>query len=175
MLKAKRIRWLLATALTVAPAAIWAAPTVKPLEEQVRHQLVMLPFYGVFDNLSFRLEGSKVILTGQVLHPVLKRDAETVVKGLPGVSSVDNEIKILPPSNFDDRIRWAELRSVYGQDGLLYYGMGAIPSIHIIVDNGHVTLEGVVARQTDKALAGIAANEVPGVFSVTNNLEVRSS
>jgi osmotically-inducible protein OsmY len=142
------------------------------LANQVRHQLVMLPWYSVFDNLEYRIEGNKVILSGQVVTPTLKSDAESVVKHIEGVQEVDNQIQVLPVSGFDNRIRWQELRAIYSYPSLQRYGMGTNPSIHILVNNGHVTLEGVVDNQTDKNLIGIRANSVPGVFSVTNNLRV---
>jgi hyperosmotically inducible protein len=173
MKNTKGIGWLLGAALAVTPMILSAKTTDKPLAERVRHEVVMLPWYSLFDDISYQVEGSKVILTGQVVRPTLKKDAENAVKSIAGVSEVENKIEILPPSPFDDRIRLAVLRSVYGSDGLLYYGLGASPSIHIMVKNGHVTLAGVVSRPADKALAGVAANMVPGVFSVTNDLQVR--
>ena len=142
------------------------------LKNEVRHQLVMLPYYSVFDNLQYKLEGDKVTLLGQVVRPTLKSDAQNVVKSIEGVATVDNQIEVLPPSPMDDQIRRAEYRSIYGASGLFLYAQQAVPSIHIIVKNGHVTLEGVVARDADKQLAGVRANTVPGVFSVTNNLVV---
>lgn len=142
------------------------------LIHQVRHELVMLPYYGVFDNLEYKVMGNHVELLGQVVDPTLKSMAGNVVKDIPGVASVTNNIKVLPVSSFDDCIRVAEYRAIFGRDGLYRYAMGAIPAIHIIVDNGHVTLVGEVASKMDKTLAGIEANGVPGVFSVTNNLRV---
>ena len=166
---------ILAIAATLAASpALLASKGPKPLEEQVRHELIMLPFYGVFDELSFKVDGDKVTLMGEVSQPVLKRDAENVVKLVPGVASVDNEIKVLPLSGFDNRIRRGELRAIYGNTVLSRYGQGAIAPIRIIVSNGHVTLEGTVDRQMDKNIAGMVANGVPGVFSVTNNLQVGS-
>ena len=144
------------------------------LEKRVRHELLMLPYYNVFDNLEFQVDGGHVTLSGQVTWPVLKSDAGNAVKRIEGVESVTNNIEVLPLSRFDQRIRLATYRAVFGADGLYRYAMGANPSIHIIVDNGHVTLVGVVGTQMDKTLAGIRANTVPGVFSVTNNLMVQS-
>lgn len=145
------------------------------IAREVRHQLVTLPYYGIFDDLAFRVEGSKVTLMGSVARPTLKSDAENVTKRVEGVTQVDNQIKVLPLSSMDDRIRMAEYRAIYGDPALsTRYGYRALPSIHIIVDNGHVTLEGVVANEGDKNLVGIRANGVPGVFSVTNNLQVES-
>jgi hyperosmotically inducible protein len=173
MKNTKKIGWLLGAALAVTPLVLPASTTDKPLAERVRHEIVMLSWYSLFDNISFQMDGSKVILTGQVVRPVLKGDAEAVVKRIAGVSEVENKIEILPPSTRDDRIRLAEMRAIYHSDGLLYYGQGALPSIHIIVKNGHVSLEGAVSHQSDKTVAGIAAHMVSGVFSVTNDLQVQ--
>ncbi len=142
------------------------------LERKVRHELVMLPYYGVFDHLQFRVDGDRVVLEGQVVRPVLKDDAGNVVKRIEGVREVTNNIEVLPLSRFDDEIRIREYRAIFGQAPLSRYAMGADPSIHIIVDNGHVTLVGVVDNQVDASMAKLAANTVPGVFSVTNNLRV---
>jgi hyperosmotically inducible protein len=146
---------------------------VDRIAKEVRHELVMLPYYGVFDNLAFKVDpNGTVTLLGQVTRPTLKSDAENVVKDVEGVTKVVNQIQVLPLSSTDDRIRIAEYRAIFGQPGLDRYAMQAVPPIHIIVDNGKVTLEGVVANQGDKDRAGIQANTVPGVFSVTNNLRV---
>jgi hyperosmotically inducible protein len=156
-----------------ARAAQNAPPTAEQrLQNEVRHELVMLPYYGVFDNLEFRVEGKNVTLLGQVTRPTLKSDAENVVKRIPGVESVDNQIEVLPLSPNDDRIRLATYRAIYRNDALELYAIRAVPPIHIIVKNGNVTLEGVVANQFDKNVAGIQANSVPGVFSVKNDLRV---
>jgi hyperosmotically inducible protein len=168
----------LAGALIAAPMFMAAAtkdPTPRSLEDQVRHELIMLPYYNVFDNLEFKVDGSQVTLLGQVTNPVLKSDAGAVVKRIPGVTGVDNKIEVLPLSPFDNRIRQAELRAIYSYPTLSRYGMGAIPAIHIIVENGNVTLVGAVANEMDRNLAGIRANQVPGVFSVTNNLRISKS
>jgi hyperosmotically inducible protein len=141
---------------------------------EVRHELVMLPYYGVFDNLVYRIDGGAVTLMGQVTRPTLKSDAGTVVKGIEGVTRVDNQIEVLPLSPMDDGLRMAEYRAIYGHPGLDRYAMQAVPPIHIIMDNGKVTLEGVVGTQSDKDTAGIRANSVSGVFSVVNNLRVES-
>jgi hyperosmotically inducible protein len=147
------------------------------LVQQVRHQLVMLPYYGVFDDLSFRVDpDGTVTLMGAVTKPTLKSDAENAVKHIEGVTRVINQIEVLPLSPDDDRIRLAEYRAIYGDPALATrYGYRAIPPIHIIVKNGHVTLDGVVANQGDKDLINVRANSVPGVFSVTNRLEVEPS
>lgn len=145
------------------------------LAHKVRHELVMLPYYNIFDTLSFQVEGNTVTLTGAVTRPILKSDAENVVKRVEGVAHVVNKIEVLPLSPFDNQIRRAEYRAIFGYGPLYRYAMGALPSIHIIVDNGHVTLVGVVSSEGDKNMAGIRANGVPGVFSVTNNLVVAKS
>ena len=145
------------------------------ITNEVRHQLVMLPFYTLFDNLEYKVQGSTVTLMGQVVRPDLKDDAASAVKRVKGVETVDNQIKVLPLSPMDNQIRRAEYRAIYSQANLQMYAMRSVPPIHIIVDHGHVTLEGVVARQADKDAAGIAANGVPNVFSVTNSLRVENA
>ena len=143
------------------------------LIREVRHQLVMLPYYSVFDDLGFRVDGNTVILTGEVTNPVLKSDAENVVKRVEGVGKVVNNIEVLPLSPMDNQVRRAVARAIYGDSTLATrYGFQAMPSIHIIVKNGHVRLEGVVANQMDKQIAGTRANSVPNVFSVENDLRV---
>jgi len=168
----------LATVIMAAPTLSWGAWTTaglqKPLSERVRHELVMLPYYNVFDNLAFRVDGDRVTLSGQVIRPTLKSDAEAVVRRIAGVREVRNEIEVLPLSTFDNRIRLGVLRAVYGNSVLNRYALGAQPSIHILVKNGDVTLEGIVANEMDRNVAGIAANGVFGVFSVTNHLRVES-
>jgi hyperosmotically inducible periplasmic protein len=147
-------------------------PAWNRLEREVRHELVTLPFYGVFDNLAFKVDGGKVTLLGQVSRPTLKTDAERVVQSIEGVERVIDRIEVLPLSPYDDRIRLATYRAIYGNTALNRYALQAIPPIHIIVKNGNVTLEGVVANEGDKNIADIRARSVPGVFSVTNNLRV---
>jgi hyperosmotically inducible periplasmic protein len=142
------------------------------LSNQVRHQLVMLPWYSLFDNLEYRIDGNNVTLLGQVVRPNLKSDAESAVKHIEGVGTISNQIEVLPLSPMDNQIRRAEFRAIYGTPGFDVYAIQTVQPIHIIVNNGHVTLEGMVRNQTDKNLAGMAANRVPNVFSVTNNLRV---
>ncbi len=143
------------------------------IAREVRHELVMLPFYGVFDNLAYKVESDgTVTLAGQVARPTLKSDAENAVKHIEGVEKVVNDIEVLPASIGDDRIRRAAYRAIYSNTVLSQYQLRAVPPIHIIVKNGHITLEGAVARQMDKQIAGMQANQVPGAFSVTNNLQV---
>ena len=145
------------------------------LVKEVRHQLLLLPYYSVFDNLLFKVEGDKVTLIGQVVRPSLRSDAESAVKGIESVSSVDNQIEVLPISVMDDQLRRAVFRALYGDTALSRYGMSALPSIHIIVKNGNVTLEGVVDSEGDRNLANLRANAVANVFSVTNNLTVSAT
>ena len=145
------------------------------LVREVRHQLVLLPYYSVFDNLSFRVDGDTVTLEGQVVRPTLKSDAEGVVKNIEGIGRVVNNIEVLPTSPMDDQVRRAVYRAVYGDTGLSRYGLSAVPSIHIIVKNGNVTLVGIVDSEGDKNLVNIRANGVPNVFSVKNELVVTPS
>jgi len=142
------------------------------LSQEVHNQLVLLPFYSVFDNLAFKVDGGRVTLLGQVVKPTLKSDAAAAVKSIEGVSAVDNQIEVLPVSPSDDQIRLAEYRAIYSAPGMEKYAMQAVPPIHIIVKNGHVTLVGVVANAADKTLADVRAKSVPGVFSVTDQLTV---
>jgi BON domain-containing protein len=146
---------------------------IQRITKEVRHELVMLPFYGVFDNLAYKVDpDGTVTLLGQVSRPTLKSDAENVVKRIEGVEKVVNNIEVLPTSINDDNIRRAVYRAIYGNSVLAPYQLRAVPPIHIIVKNGHVALEGVVARAMDKQIAGMQANGVSGVFSVENNLQV---
>jgi len=162
---------LIALAALVAAQPANNQPTDR-ITKEVRHELIMLPFYSVFDNLAYRVDGGKVTLFGQVAQPVLKGDAEKAVKKIEGVTSVDNEIEVLPNSINDDRLRRALFRAIYAKPALSRYAEGAIPPILIIVKNGNVTLEGVVANQMDKTLAEMAAKGVNGIFSVKNNLQL---
>jgi hyperosmotically inducible protein len=177
----KRITLMVLTALlafaTLAPAqdAPRDQPSAKAQErivKEVRHELLMLPYFRVFDFIAFKVDGDNVILLGQVVNPVNKSDAENAVKHIEGVEHVDNQIEILPPSGMDDRLRLRLFHDIYGYPALQRYALGVQKPIRIIVKNGHVTLEGVVDSDGDKNLAGIRANGVPGTFSVTNNLQV---
>jgi len=172
----RRLPLLLLTAM----ATLWlpaqqhpvSERSVQRIQKEVLHELTMLPYITVFDNLAFKVEGDKVILLGQVTRPVLKSDAEKAVKSVEGIEAVDNQIEVLPTSINDDRLRRQLFRAVYGFGPLEKYDMGVIKPIRIIVRNGRVTLEGIVDSQADKDSAGIRANGVSGVFSVTNNLRV---
>ena len=141
--------------------------------QQIRHKLVTLPYYGVFDDLGFNVNGGTVTLVGEVTRPVLKDDAGRAVKEVEGVTNVVNNIEVLPLSGNDDQIRRGVYRAIYGDPILsTRYGYQALPSIHIIVKNGNVRLEGVVANEMDRSVANIRANGVPGVFKVQNELRV---
>ena len=140
--------------------------------KEVRHQLVMLPYYNVFDDLSYSVNGYNVTLKGYVTDPTLKKDAERTVKSIEGVENVDNQIEVLPNSGMDDGLRLQLYRAIYGFGPLEKYAMPVLKPIRIIVKIGNVTLEGVVDNKADKDMAGIRANGVPYVFSVTNNLVV---
>jgi hyperosmotically inducible protein len=144
------------------------------ITKEVRHELVMLPYYGVFDMLAYKVEPDGTVdLMGAVARPVLKSDAENAVKHIEGVERVVNQIEVLPLSPNDDQIRRAEFRAIYSAPQLSRYSWQAVQSIHIIVKNGNVTLEGSVDNTVDKQVAEIQAKGVPGVFNVTNNLQVQ--
>ncbi|OFV94310.1 MAG: hypothetical protein A3F68_08500 [Acidobacteria bacterium RIFCSPLOWO2_12_FULL_54_10] len=155
-------------------AGTWAEQPISPkaqqrLEREVRHELIMLPFYGVFDHLAFQVSGYDVVLTGQVTRPTLRSDAEQVVKRVEGVEQVTNNVEVLPLSPHDDRIRRAVYRAIYSETALQRYALQAVPPIHIIVNGGHVTLEGVVSNAAEMHLANMQAQQVAGVFSVTRS------
>lgn len=162
---------------TVPDQSMSANETLSPesqdkLVREIRHELIMLPYYNVFDNLTFGLDGRTVTLNGQVVQPVTKSDAANAVKHIEGVEKVINNIETLPPSNMDDRIRRRAYETIYSYGPLFKYSNMAVPPIHIIVKNGRITLEGVVDSESDKNYAGVRANQVPGTFQVTNNLRV---
>ena len=145
------------------------------LNKQVHHKLAMLPYYGIFDDLSYSINGTEVTLDGKVLNPSTKSGAVASVKHIEGVTKVNDNIGVLPPSSMDARIRRAEYRSIFGFAGLYRYAQGANPSVHIIVENGHVTLVGYVDNKSDMQEVYMRANAVPGVFSVTNHLQLANT
>ncbi len=174
--------------LVVTPSLTPAEPAAPPrdkrpvsaqaqerLERVVGHELRMLPYYSVFDNLEYRVKGYDVELMGQVTRPTLKSDAGRVVERIEGVEKVTNRIEVLPLSTHDDQIRRAVFRAIYSSSFLSRYALQAMPPLHIIVKNGHVTLVGVVATESESNVATIQANTVPGVFSVTNKVRVEKS
>jgi hyperosmotically inducible protein len=142
------------------------------ISREVLHNLLMNPWYSVFDDLEYQVNGDTVKLMGAVTEPAVKNDAIASVKKIEGVNRVDDQIKVLPPSSMDDGIRRAEYRAIFGFDGLSRYSWGAVPPIHIIVDSGHVTLTGFVDNESDRNMAEIQAKSVPGVFSVDNRIQV---
>ena len=143
------------------------------LEQQVRHALVTQPFYSLYDDMNYKVNGTNVTLTGKVLNPVLKSDAEAAVKRIPGVGQVVNQIEVLPLSPFDNRVRRTVYLTLFSSNSPLFrYGLGADPSIHIIVENGHVTLTGTVSSAADKTMATHFVSGLYGLFSVTNDLTV---
>jgi hyperosmotically inducible protein len=152
-----------------------SAKSQERITKEVRHELLMLPYFGVFDNIVYKVDGYTVTLLGQVSRPTLKSDAENAVKHIEGVEKVDNQIEVLPVSPMDSGLRRRLFRAIYGAPGLQKYDLGVQKPIRIIVKNGHVFLEGVVDNDGDKNMAGIRANGVSGVFSVDNNLRVESS
>ena len=160
---------------TAVPAERRSALSEQRLNEEVRHQLVMLPWYSVFDNLQYKVNGSEVTLQGQVLQDRTKEDAESRVKGIEGVTKVINNIELLPAAPNDDRIRRATYRAIFSDPVLGKYSMGAVQPVHIVVKNGHVTLEGAVLNAGDRQLMEARAKGVSGVFSVTNNLRIENS
>jgi hyperosmotically inducible protein len=163
------------TASVAIPAQAADASKNSSIQREVRHELVTLSRYSVFDNIAYRVDGTKVTLIGQVVQPVLKDDAGKAVKSVEGVTQVDNQIEVLPLSPMDDGIRKAVFRAIYGDPELSRYSLQAVPSIHIIVKNGNVTLEGAVMNDMDKEIANLRANAVPGVFGVTNHLRTDTS
>jgi hyperosmotically inducible protein len=164
------------TALAVSASAqpIPGAPagSAGTLSAQVRHELIMMPYYGIFDHLSFRVDGEQVTLMGEVSRPTLKSEAERRVQSITGVEIVNNQIRVLPLSPYDDRLRLATVRTIFGNPVLSRYSWGARPPIQFIVENGTLTLKGAVANQADRNLAGILANGIPGAFAVNNELVV---
>jgi hyperosmotically inducible protein len=169
--------FLASAALLAVPLAYASGPKVEKLgslEEKVRHELNMLPYYGVFDDISFRVDGDKVTLLGEVWQPALKLQTESAIKHIEGVRQLDDQIEVLPLSSFDDQIRWSAYRAIYGYGPLNRYLLGTHPAIHIIVRNGNVTLTGVVANTMDREMAYVRANGVHGAFSVKNELRVEN-
>ncbi len=176
----KNMFWIASAAACLSALCFAQQPakkTVSPqaqarIEREVRHELLMVPQYGVFDNIAYQVNGYNVTLTGSVTQPVLKSNAERAVKGIEGVEKIDNKIVVLPTFAADNQIRIAVYRAIYGSSALERYALQAVPSIHIIVNNGNVTLEGAVATKADADMAAIRAKTVGGVFSVTSNLKI---
>jgi hyperosmotically inducible protein len=164
---------LFSVLMAVAWQTATAQGSVERITKEVRHELALLPYYGVFDFLAYKVSADgTVTLLGQVTRPTLKSDAENAAKHVEGVEHVDNQIQVLPLSSMDDQIRHTAFRVIYGSPQLTKYAWKAVQSIHIIVANGHITLEGVVDNQADKDVAELRAKSVPDVFSVDDQLIV---
>ena len=143
------------------------------LVQQVRHEIVTYPYYSIWDDISFRVNNGSVELDGAVSQPYKKLAIDKMVKQTPGVTSVNDRLEVLPLSNMDDRLRLQIARAIYGDPVLSRYAIQAVPPIHIIVDNGHVTLTGVVNNTLEKQVAGVRAATVGLSFGpITNNLRV---
>lgn len=170
---------LLASAFVLSAQLFGQEQAVSPaqarIQKEVRHELLMIPYFGVFDNIQYSVNGDTVTLLGSVTRPVVSSEAENAVKHIEGVSRVENKIEVLPPAPMDDQLRLALFRAIYGYPSLEKYALGVQKPIRIIVKGGHVTLEGVVDSEADKDAAGVRASGVPGTFSVANNLQVRPS
>jgi osmotically-inducible protein OsmY len=164
---------MMMAAAMVAGAASAAVPNDADLAKSVRHEVLMYSRYTLWDDVNFRVNNGNVELQGAVTQPFKKSDLGKIVQSIPGVAGVTNELKVLPLSTFDDRLRLQVARAIYGYPALSRYAMGANPSIHIIVDNGHVTLTGMVNNEAEKQMAGIRASGAGlGFGPVVNNLSV---
>jgi hyperosmotically inducible protein len=172
-MKLRMLRNILMTAAVAIGAAAAAVPTDADIAKRVRHEVLMYPSYTLWDDINFRVNQGNVELLGAVSQPFKKSDLGRIVKSIPGVASVTNELKVLPLSNFDDQLRLQVARAIFRDPTLSRYAMGAVPSIHIIVDNGHVTLTGAVNSAMEKQIAGMRASGVGlGFGPVVNNLSV---
>ncbi len=164
---------IMLTAAMVIGAAAASVPTNADLAKSVRHEVLMYPRYTLWDDINFKVDNGNVELIGAVTQPFKKQDLGKIIQRIPGVTSVTNDLKVLPFSSFDDRLRLQVARAIYGDATLSRYALGAVPAIHIIVDNGHVTLTGQVNNETEKQIAGIrAAGAGLGFGPVINNLSV---
>ena len=176
----KELLIVAAVILAIARPSVAAQKEVPPqaverIQKEVRHEVLMLPYFDVFDNIAFKVDGDTVTLFGQVTRPTVKTDVERVVKTIEGVEKVDNQIEVLPVSPSDDRLRLRLFRAIYGFNALQRYALPVVKPVRIIVKNGHVTLEGIVDSEGDKNLVNLRARGVSGSFSVTNNLTVSSN
>lgn len=146
-----------------------------PLERRAVHEVRMYPRYSIWDNINISATDGNLVLSGQVSEPFKKADLQRIMQRIPGVTSVTNELKVLPASFQDDRLRLQVARAIYRDPVLSRYGMQVVPPIHIIVENGHVTLEGVVSTEMERNVAGIRANGAGLSFGmVTNHLRVEN-
>src|SRR5215467_5741821 len=180
-MKVRFLGGFLAAALLVGAGVAGAASKDSPKGPQtdadiikhVRHEVLMNPHYTIWNDVNFRVNNGQVELLGAVNQPYKKSDIERLVRGVPGVTSVTDELKVLPLSSFDDRLRLQVARAIYAAPAFTRYAIQPLKPIHIIVDNGHVTLTGIVSTEADKELAGIRAQSAGLSFgSVKNNLQV---
>ncbi len=180
LLAAATLIFMAVPGLFVVPARAYSAPQQMAgnsrgqdrISREVYHELVMLPQLSIFDNLAYKVDGSTVTLMGSVRNAILKDSAESAVKRIEGVDHINNQIEILPASQNDDRIRHEVARAIFNDPSLFKYSVQSVPPIHIIVKNGRVDLEGAVDNDSDKNMAYIKANGVPGIFQVKNDLQV---
>lgn len=148
-------------------------PTKASIARAVQRNLVEVPWYGIFDNLEYKVEGATVIVSGQVLFPVTKQSVTDAVKGIRGVERVINHVQEESNSPIDNQLRVMVYHALFSHGSPLFYGsLGVNPGIHIIVNNGRVTLDGVVNDKLEKEYAYTRARSVPGTISVTNNLRI---
>jgi len=176
------LRLMLAGMLVAAGSAMASADQTPAandndaqIAQKVVHEIRMYPRYTIFDNVNIKVHNGEVDLVGQVSQPFKKGDMGRLAQHVAGVRSVTNEIEVLPTSLFDDRLRLQVARSIYRDPSLSRYAIQAIPPIHVIVDNGHVTLEGVVNNDMEKTIAGVRASQVGLSFGqVVNNLRVEN-
>ena len=179
-MKSKLLRNLLLSVALYAGLAAAKAPVVTSytdpdLASKITHEIRMYSRYSIWDNIDIRVTNGNVDLTGQVSQPYKKSDLQKIVGGIPGVKSVTNDLQVLPLSNMDDRLRVQIARAIYRDSVLSRYGMQPVPPIHIIVDDGHVTLEGVVSTEMEKNIAGMRASGAGLSFGpVVNNLRVET-
>jgi hyperosmotically inducible periplasmic protein len=158
-----------------APQAVLPQGPDGNIAKEVRHEIVMYSHYTIFDDIKFRVNQGQVVLEGAVTQPYKKSDLGKIVQQLPGITSITNDLKVLPLSSMDDRLRMQVARAIYRDPSLSTLAFQALPPIHIIVDNGHVTLEGIVNSDMQKQIAGIRANSAGLSFGmVTNNLAVEN-
>ena len=168
-MKSRILGRMLTVAALAAGALCASIPDDSSLARSIRHEVLMYPRYTMWDDIAFRVENGRVELNGEVTQPYKKDELGKIVASIPGVTAVTNDLKVLPFSTFDDRLRIQVARAIYGDPVLSRYGMGAIPSIHIIVDNGHVTLTGSVATENDRQVAFIRASGAGLAFGPVDN------
>ena len=142
--------------------------------EKARHQVLLYPYYTIFDNITLSTQGNQLTVAGQVTQPYKKSDLGNILADIRGVTNLKNDIQVLPVSSYDDHIRLAIARRIYGDPGFFNYGNQANPPIHIVVDNGNVALEGVVNSNVDRQRAEFDARFATTYFGLKNNLRIAS-